>query len=118
LSDPSCPVCGSPDVTPIPDSVLILKQWDDVPILGYRCCNQHLFLPTPKTVVADEKRGCKSRARELHLMDSSKDETLEQLIERSRSLIRDAQELKRDQESLLRQLKDLHERTSNDDHQE
>jgi len=51
-------------------------------------------------------------------MDSSKDETLERLIERSRSLILDAQELKRDQESLLRQLKELRERICTDEHEE
>lgn len=37
-------------------------------------------------------------------MDSSNDKTLEQLIERSRSLIREAQELKRVQQELLREL--------------
>jgi hypothetical protein len=44
------------------------------------------------------------------LMDSSKDRTLEELIERSRSLIRQADELKRLQETLLRDLEQLRER--------
>ncbi len=44
-------------------------------------------------------------------MDSSKEATLAQLIERSQALIRQADELKREQENLLRDLEDLKKRT-------
>jgi hypothetical protein len=44
-------------------------------------------------------------------MDPSKDRTLDQLIERSGALIRRAEELKREQEQLLRLLEDLKKRT-------
>jgi FtsZ-binding cell division protein ZapB len=44
-------------------------------------------------------------------MASARDLTLEQLIEKSRSLIRQAEDLKRDQETLLRDLEQLRERT-------
>jgi hypothetical protein len=43
--DTSCPVCGSSEVTPMFDPVLILKQRDDAPVIAYRCSNQHVFLP-------------------------------------------------------------------------
>ena len=49
------------------------------------------------------------------LMDSLKDETLARLIERSRSLIQEAQELKRVQEELIRELEGRQERTRTDD---
>ena len=51
-------------------------------------------------------------------MNSPKDQTLEQLIERSRSLIRDSKQLKRLQEELIRDLKDLQQRIGADDHQD
>jgi hypothetical protein len=50
-------------------------------------------------------------------MDSLEDKTLEQLIERSRDLIRQAEILKEDQENLLRQLDELRVRTQSEDGQ-
>jgi hypothetical protein len=118
LTDPSCPVCGSANVTPIPDHVLILEAmgqrshpWLSVPPTSIHSC------PTPRPQSQTNNRdatGFVSCAG----MDSSKDNTLEQLTERSRSLVRGANQLKREQEALLRQPRDLHERISTDDHQE
>jgi hypothetical protein len=42
---PSCPVCGSSDVNPVYDPVLLMKQRDNVPVIAYRCHNEHCFLP-------------------------------------------------------------------------
>ena len=50
-------------------------------------------------------------------MGSPKEKTLEHLIERSRSLIRQAEELKREHERLLRQLEELQAPTQTDKHQ-
>lgn len=51
---PSCPVCGISDVKPVYDPVLLPKQREAVPIIGYRCDNNHLFLP-PEAVPAGQE---------------------------------------------------------------
>lgn len=53
MGQTKCPECGSIDITPIHDPILMGKS-DDAPVIAYRCSNQHLFLPTAKAVVAGE----------------------------------------------------------------